>query len=91
MTYTDFERVNHSEAVAMMEDGARVFYDDLGGGSEAIEAFRLPDGRHLVRCTGTGGWLIPAGVDAKAMCEAEAHGVYVAAGWDSPYADDDAE
>lgn len=63
-----------------------VFEDDLGGGTECIRCHELPDGRHLVHCTGTGDWLVPAGLDAVAMCEDAAHGCYTAAGFDSPYA-----
>lgn len=91
MTYSDYQWV--PAAVAADQTGnwtaPVVFVDDLGGGSECIRAHRLDDGRHVVHCTGTGDWLIPATVSGEAvveMCEQAAHECYVAAGFDSPYA-----
>lgn len=87
-TYTEGERVDAATARELTGDwtAAVVFEDDLGGGSECIRAHRLGDGRALVHCTGTGNWLIPAGVDVEGLCEREAHQCYVAAGFNSPYA-----
>jgi hypothetical protein len=86
-SYMDGERVEESAARKLIAGLRPTFYDDLGGGSEAIYCFRLDDGRALVCCTGTGDWLLPADVDAEAMCLRAAHECYVAAGFDSPYED----